>query len=90
MNISNGKKIVIDYISNGDNENVERIFEGTYGDLRKIIGEDFNGFDERFAFTLQKPDGTKEQVGVQKMTLSHPFSDDSIVDKITVKPINIK
>ncbi len=44
----------------------------------------------RFSYTLQKPDGTKEQVGVHKKTLSHLFSDDSIVDKITVKPINIK
>lgn len=87
MNISNGKKIVIDYVSNGDNESLERIFEGTYGDLRKIMGEDFDGFDERFAFTLQKQDGTKEKVGVQKMITTHPLSGDSIEDKITVKPL---
>lgn len=88
MKISDKKKVVIDYTSNGDLTNLERIFEGTYGDLRKIHGEDFNGFTDDYAFTFQKQDGTKEKVSIEKKITSHPSSSDSIQDEVIISPIS--
>ncbi|PCF77665.1 hypothetical protein B4W74_12805 [Staphylococcus intermedius] len=87
MKISNEKRVVINYVSNTDTKESKRIFDGTYGELRKIHGEDFNGFSERDAFILKDENGNEEKVGIFKMKTSHPASSDSIKDEFTVRPL---
>ncbi|WP_192945577.1 hypothetical protein [Staphylococcus cohnii] len=87
MKISDEKRMIIDYVSKTDTTKSKRIFDGTYGEWRKISGEDFNGFSPRDSFVLQDENGNEEKVGIFKMSKSHPESSNSIKDEFTVQPI---
>ena len=87
MKISDAKRMVLDYVSKNDETESKRIFDGTYGEFRKIQGEDFNGFTERDSFILQDENGNKEKVEITKIKKSHPESSDSIKDEFVVRPI---
>ncbi|HDD0942716.1 TPA: hypothetical protein O9783_002754 [Staphylococcus aureus] len=81
MRISDGKKVIINYVSKTDKTDSKVIFNGTYGELRKIHGENFNGFSERDSFMLGE-----ERVKNIKMITSHPASPDSIKDEYFFQP----
>ncbi|NWN86817.1 MAG: hypothetical protein HLX47_13190 [Staphylococcus sp.] len=87
MKISDAKRMVLDYVSKNDETESKRIFDGTYGEFRKIHGEDFNGFSKRDSFFLQDENGNEEKVGITEIKNSHPESSDSIKDEFVVRPI---
>ncbi|WP_210143216.1 hypothetical protein [Staphylococcus sp. GDX8P65P] len=87
MKISDEKRMIIDYVSKNNTTESKRVFDGTYGEWRKIAGEDFNGFSKTDAFILQDENGNEEKVGIFKMSTSHPESSNSIKDEYTVQPI---
>lgn len=87
MKISDEKRMVLDYVSKNSETEPKRIFDGTYGEFRKIHGEDFNGFSERDSFILQDENGNNEKVGIIKIKKSHPESSNSNQDEFVVRPI---
>ncbi|MCE5008400.1 hypothetical protein [Staphylococcus equorum] len=87
MKISDEKRMIINYVSKNDTTESKRVFDGTYGEWRKIAGEDFDGFSETDAFILQDENGNKEKVGIVKINTSLPASSNSIKDEYTVQPI---
>lgn len=87
MKYSDDKRAIIDYVAKKGETEPKRIFDGTFAELRQIHGKDFDGFNERSAFYIEDEKGNKEEVGIVKMTLSHPLSPDEKENIYVVRPL---
>lgn len=86
MKYSDEKRAIINYVSKLNESKPTKIFDGTFAELREMLGADFDGFSERSVFPIQNENGKTEKVEIVKMT-TNPFSNE-VVNEYTVSPID--